>query len=320
MSGKNVTEVRRADAAGIARAAAILESGGLVAVPTETVYGLAARADRAEAVARIYAAKGRPDFNPLIVHVKDAAQAARYAEFVGRAGELAERYWPGPLTLVLPLRRDAGLAPAVTAGLASVAVRAPAGEAMRQLLGRVDLPLAAPSANRSGFVSPTSAAHVLATLDGRVDLILEDNAGSCDQGIESTIVAVSADGSIKQLRPGPIAVNDLMTAADMVDANDQPAQITAPGQLASHYSPGKPMRLEVTKVAPDDFMIGFGAIAGDCTLSPVGDLSEAAARLYDCLHQAAGSEKPSICVAPIPEEGIGQAINDRLRRAASPPD
>lgn len=305
MSGKNVTEVRLADAAGIAEAARILESGGLVAVPTETVYGLAARADSAEAVAKIYAAKGRPDFNPLIVHVRGVEQAERYAEFSPEALALAEAHWPGPLTLVLPRRAGAALAPAVTAGLPTVALRAPAHPAMRALLERCDFPLAAPSANRSGFISPTTPAHVLSSLDGRIDMVLDGGATSA--GVESTIVAVRADGSVEELRPGPLQIG----------ARAKGGSIEAPGQLASHYAPGKPVRLNAEAAEADEFLIGFGSVAGDCTLSASGDLTEAAANLYARLHEAARAPQPRIAVATVPEEGVGRAINDRLRRAAA---
>jgi L-threonylcarbamoyladenylate synthase len=307
MSGKNVTEVRLADADGIAEAGRCLESGGLVAVPTETVYGLAARADSAEAVARIYAAKGRPDFNPLIVHVRDAAQAAEYAVFSPMARALADAHWPGPLTLVLPRREDAALAAAVAAGLPTVALRVPAHPAMRALLAAVDFPLAAPSANRSGFISPTTPAHVLASLDGRIDLVLD--GGPTAQGVESTIVAVRDDGSVEELRPGPL---QFRTSGASIEA-----RVEAPGQLASHYAPGKPVRLNAQNAAPDEFLIGFSAVTGDCTLSADGDVIEAAARLYACLHEAARAPQPRIAVAPVPEEGVGRAINDRLRRAAA---
>lgn len=309
MSGKNVTEVLAAGPEGIAEAARILESGGLVAVPTETVYGLAARADSAEAVAKIYAAKGRPDFNPLIVHVRDVAQAGHYAELSDTARTLAGAHWPGPLTLVLPRRSDAGLAAAVTAGLPTVALRAPAHPVMQALLAAVDFPLAAPSANRSGFISPTCAAHVLASLDGRIDMVLD--GGPCLAGVESTIVAVRADGRIEELRPGPLAVG-VRGEGKSIEAS-----IEAPGQLASHYAPGKPVRLNASAAEADEFMIGFGAIAGDCTLSPSGDVNEAAARLYACLHEGARAPQPRIAVAPVPDDGVGRAINDRLRRAAA---
>lgn len=306
MTGKNATEVVQADAAGIARAARVLNSGGLVAVPTETVYGLAARADDPAAVARIYAAKGRPGFNPLIVHVVDTAQAAAYVELDSVSRALAETYWPGPLTLVLPRRGHVPLAPAVSAGLPTLAVRAPAHPVMRALLEAVEFPLAAPSANRSGFISPTTPAHVLASLDGRIDLVLD--GGACAEGLESTIVAVREGGRVEVLRPGPI------------DLGAHPAPggaIEAPGQLASHYAPGKPMRLNASEAMPGEFLIGFGAMACDANLSPAGDLTDAAQRLYACLHQAAVSPRPRIAVAPVPEQGIGIAINDRLRRAAA---
>ncbi|MBV7258559.1 L-threonylcarbamoyladenylate synthase [Erythrobacter crassostreae] len=312
MSGKNVTEVVQADTQGIARAAAILESGDLVAVPTETVYGLAARADNAKAVAKIYAAKGRPDFNPLIVHTRDAGHAAKLAHFDDTAKRLAERYWPGPLTLVLPIREDAALAKAVSAGLPTLAVRVPDHPVMCALLEAVPFPLAAPSANRSGFISPTTAEHVLASLDGRIEMVLD--GGATEAGLESTIAAIRAGGRIEELRPGPIQLREV--SSDLSSG----VAVEAPGQLASHYAPGKPVRLNATKVAPDEFSIGFGDIRGDCMLSASGDLIEAAANLYDCLHQGAASEKTSIAVAPVPQKGIGLAINDRLRRAAAPVD
>ncbi|MDJ0978459.1 MAG: L-threonylcarbamoyladenylate synthase [Erythrobacter sp.] len=310
MSGKNVTEVVSANKQGVSRAARILERGGLVAVPTETVYGLAARADNAEAVARIYEAKGRPDFNPLIVHVTGIDQAQALARMPSAAIDLARREWPGPLTLVLPLRDGARLAPAVTAGLPTVAVRAPRHPVMRALLKRVAFPLAAPSANRSGFISPTRAEHVLESLDGRIDLILD--AGETEAGLESTILAWRADGSWDELRPGPV---DWAKPAGTPRAA---RRVEAPGQLASHYAPGKPVRLDADRPEPSEFFIGFAAEHGDCNLSPTGDLKEAAARLYDCLHKGAASDKPCIAVAPIPQSGIGRAINDRLRRAAAP--
>jgi len=296
-----------ADAGGIAKAARILESGGLVAVPTETVYGLAARADSAEAVARIYAAKGRPDFNPLIVHVSGLEQAERYGVFSPTARALAEAHWPGPLTLVVPRRADAGLADAVSAGLPTIALRAPAHPVMRALLEAVDFPLAAPSANRSGFISPTTPAHVLASLEGRIAMVLD--GGACVAGVESTIVAVRADGSLEELRPGPLQIAPRALAGG--------ASIEAPGQMASHYAPGKPVRLGAVSAEPDEFWIGFGAWSGDCTLSAIGDVNEAAARLYACLHEAALAPQPRIAVAPVPDDGVGCAINDRLRRAAA---
>ena len=309
MSGKNVTEVVAAGPEGIAQAARCLESGGLVAVPTETVYGLAARADCADAVAKIYAAKGRPDFNPLIVHVAGLAQAELYAELSDEARALATAHWPGPLTLVLPRRADAGLAEAVAAGLPTIALRAPDHPVMRALLEAVSFPLAAPSANRSGFISPTTAAHVLASLDGRIDMVLD--GGATQAGVESTIVAVRADGSVEELRPGPIAVGMQGGSGGIA------ARLEAPGQLASHYAPGKPVRLNALAAEDGEFFIGFGRVAGDVTLSASGDLAEAASRLYAALHEGARAAAPRIAVAPVPEEGVGRAINDRLRRAAA---
>jgi L-threonylcarbamoyladenylate synthase len=301
------------DESGLAQTAEILRSGGLVALPTETVYGLAGRADSEAAVAAIYRAKGRPDFNPLIVHVASLAQAERLALFDDRAALLAERFWPGPLTLVLPLRKEASIAPAVTAGLATIAIRMPAHPLLRAVLGRLGLPLAAPSANRSGGVSPTSAEHVQVSFGAAAPPILD--GGASENGLESTIVALR-QGGWQLLRPGPIpesAVAALLGDAMPVEAG----RIEAPGQLARHYAPGKPVRLDADAAQAGEFLIGFGPIAGDCSLSPAGDLAEAAARLYRCLHEAAASKRPRIAVAPVPSEGIGAAINDRLRRAAA---
>lgn len=315
MSGKHDSpQVRVADAAGIAAAAALLRGGGLVAVPTETVYGLAARADSADAVAAIYRAKGRPDFNPLIVHVTDLARAEELVLIDDRARKLAAAFWPGALTMVLPLRDGARIAPAVSAGLPTLALRCPAHPAMRALLEESGLALAAPSANRSGGVSPTTAAHVVQSLGERVPLVLD--GGACAAGIESTIVALRADGDWQVLRPGPITeaqISAILGAPAGLVTSDR---IEAPGQLASHYAPGKPVRLNASTARPDEFLIGFGPVAGAISLSPAGDLAEAAARLYDCLHQAAAASQPRIAIAPIPDEGIGNAINDRLRRAA----
>jgi L-threonylcarbamoyladenylate synthase len=314
MSGKEATPLLPADAAGIARAAQVLREGGLVAVPTETVYGLAARADSAEAVAKIYRAKGRPDFNPLIVHVGSMELAESLAVFDERARELAAKFWPGPLTMVLPLRKGAPIAPAVTAGLPTIALRMPAHPAMRALLAETGLPLAAPSANRSGGVSPTEASHVTASLGGKIELVLD--GGPCERGLESTIVALRGDGGWQLLRPGPVEEARISTI--LGDAHDvTSARIEAPGQLASHYAPGKPLRLDATSARPGEFLIGFGEVSGDCSLSGTGDLAEAAARLYACLHLAAAAQQPRIAVAPIPAGGLGAAIRDRLRRAAA---
>lgn len=312
---KTVPPIVPADAHGIARAAGLLRDGGLVAVPTETVYGLAARADSDEAVARIYRAKGRPDFNPLIVHVPDIGAAERLAVLDDRARTLAAAFWPGALTLVLPRRADAGLAAAVTAGLPTVALRCPAHAAMRNLLAESGLPLAAPSANRSGGVSPTTAAHVATSLGDRVDLVLD--GGACAQGLESTIVALRDGGAWQILRPGPITQAQLRAVLGSDPAVVTSARVEAPGQLASHYAPGKPVRLGAVEAQADEFLIGFGANAGDFNLSDAGDLAQAAARLYAALHAAAAAAQPRIAVVTIPEEGIGVAIADRLRRAAA---
>lgn len=304
-----------ADEDGIRQAAAHLRAGGLVAVPTETVYGLAARADQNESVASIYRAKGRPSFNPLIVHVADVQSAQRLAKFDRRAHELAAVFWPGPLTMVLPLRSDAGLAPAVTAGLATVALRCPAHPVMRGVLEQAGLPLAAPSANRSGAVSPTCAEHVAHSLGSSVDMILD--AGPCREGVESTIVVLREDGGWQILRPGPITGGQLEAIVGTPTSMPGSAGIESPGQLASHYAPGKPLRLGATDAADDEFLIGFGPVRGDTQLSEAADLAEAASRLYASLHLAAASPQPRIAVAAIPEQGIGIAINDRLRRAAA---
>jgi L-threonylcarbamoyladenylate synthase len=302
------------DADGIARAATLLRGERLVAVPTETVYGLAARADSEAAVAGIFGAKGRPDFNPLIVHVGSLAMARDLAVLDERANRLVARYWPGPLTLVVPLRAGAAIVPAVTAGLSTVALRMPDHPALQALLAELALPLAAPSANRSGGISPTEPAHVVASLGATVDAILD--GGVCARGVESTIVALRADGAWQLLRPGPIAEAEL--ARELGPAKPlEDLGIEAPGQLAQHYSPGKPVRLGAATAAEDEFLIGFGAVAGDSSLSEAGDVALAAARLYACLHEAAASPKPRIAVAPIPGHGVGAAINDRLKRAAA---
>jgi L-threonylcarbamoyladenylate synthase len=305
------------DAAGIARAAEILRAGGLVALPTETVYGLAARADSEAAIAAIYRAKGRPEFNPLIVHIAGFAQVEELAQFDERARLLAERFWPGPLTMVLPLRDGAATASAVTAGLPTIALRMPAHPLMQAVLRETGVALAAPSANRSGSVSPTSAGHVLSSFGDEAPPVLD--GGASERGLESTIVALRGSGREKGwqlLRPGPIA--ESAVAAVLGDAMAvAPGRIEAPGQLARHYSPGKPLRLDAASAEADEFLIGFADVAGDCSLSPAGDLAEAAARLYACLHEAAASDRARIAVAPIPHAGIGAAINDRLKRAAA---
>jgi L-threonylcarbamoyladenylate synthase len=317
MSGNVATRVLGADEAGTAEAAAILQRGGLVAVPTETVYGLAGLASDAAAIARIFHAKGRPVENPLIVHVGSIEEADRLVDWPAGSREVAERLWPGPLTLVLPKRPGAHLAAAVTAGLSTVAVRVPSHRLMLQL-ARECGPLAAPSANRSGRVSPTNAEHVKAALKGRIDAILD--GGSCAWGVESTILSPGADGNWRQLRAGPIDLEQVRAVTGQAISRDESREaqsLEAPGQLKRHYAPGKPMKLNALGPEPDQFMIGFGAIGGDCTLSTCGSLEEAAARLYECLHLAARASQPRIAVASVPDEGLGVAINDRLRRAAA---
>lgn len=294
----------------LAEAARLIADGWPVAVPTETVYGLAADATDPEAVARIYAAKGRPSFNPLIVHVPDLAAADALAELDADARALADRFWPGPLTLVLPLRQGTPIASLVTAGLPTVAIRVPAHRAMRALLERTGKPLAAPSANRSGGISPTRAEHVAASLGTAVPLILDD--GPTQAGLESTIVA-----GCTILRPGPITAEALAGVLGASPGSGaEPRTITAPGQLLSHYAPSKPLRLDATVAEADEWLIGLGPVAGDDTLSTAGDLTQAAARLFDALHRADAGAKPRIAVAPVPRDGLGEAINDRLRRAA----
>ncbi len=304
---------------GIAHAVAVLRSGGLVAFPTETVYGLGGNAFSDVAVARIFEAKGRPRFNPLIVHVRDLTAARQFALFDDQALAIAAAFWPGPLTLVLPLRADAGLSPLVTAGLDTVAIRVPAHPLAQRLLQEFGWPLAAPSANPSGRVSPTRADHVLDGLSGRIPAILD--GGPCAVGVESTILGMV--GTPVLLRPGGIPVEAIEAALGMVLATGGDAQKpSAPGQLASHYAPNVPVRLQVT--APDlgEVWVGFGpGCAGAAlNLSADGDLVSAAAALFHTLRMADDLAGPGgrIAFAPIPEAGLGRAINDRLRRAAAP--
>ncbi|GAA4720602.1 threonylcarbamoyl-AMP synthase [Sphingomonas lutea] len=299
------TRVLGYDCEAIAEAARLILAGDPVAMPTETVYGLAADATNAQAVARIYEAKGRPSFNPLIVHVPHLAAAEMIGVLDDAAIALAEQHWPGPLTLVVPLNPTAGITSIVTAGLPTVGIRVPAHPAMQELLQAVGRPLAAPSANASGAISPTRAEHVLKSLGGRIPLIVD--GGATERGIESTIVAATG-GPLRLLRAGPIEVEAAPVSG---------SKIEAPGQLASHYAPSKPLRLNATAAAADEFLIGFGAVAGHANLSSTGDLVEAAARLFDLLHQADAAPQPRIGVAPIPGEGLGAAINDRLLRAAA---
>lgn len=302
-------------AEGIEEAAAVIRAGGLVGLPTETVYGLAADAANPAAVAAIYAAKGRPHFNPLIAHVLGRDEAAREAHFTAPADALAAAFWPGPLTLVLARRPDGRVCDLACAGLATLAVRAPAHPVARALLAAAARPLAAPSANPSGRISPTTVQHLIDDALPGLDLALD--GGACAFGLESSIVALPPDGPPRLLREGAIPRADLEAAlkAPLAAAG---GGISAPGMLASHYAPRGVVRLNAVAATPDEFVIGFaGAPAiSDLDLSPSGDLTEAAARLYGALRAADAAGARAIAVAPIPEAGLGAAINDRLRRAA----
>ncbi|QUJ75588.1 threonylcarbamoyl-AMP synthase [Sulfitobacter albidus] len=308
------TRILRDDTHGIKAAAGLLGAGQLVAFATETVYGLGADARDGAAVAAVYAAKGRPSFNPLIVHLADAAQAAAYADMSADAQKLADAFWPGPLTLVVPLRAGHGLSSLVTAGLETVALRVPAHARARALLRAFGGPVAAPSANPSGRISPTTAAHVIAGLDGRIAAV--QDAGACAVGVESTIIGWE-DGRAVLLRAGGVAAEELAAILGCSPGAPAHGGITAPGQLRSHYAPGAAVRLNARTAREGEVMLGFGEIAGDMSLSETGDLAQAAARLFDALHALDATGKP-IAVAPVPERGLGVAINDRLRRAAAP--
>jgi L-threonylcarbamoyladenylate synthase len=308
------TQVRPYGKSAIAEAARLILDGLPVAVPTETVYGLAADATNDEAVARIFEAKGRPDFNPLIVHVRGLGQAEEVAQLPEAAEALARAYWPGALTIVVPRRAGSAVSAAATAGLATIALRCPAHRAMADLLEASERPLAAPSANASGGISPTSADHVMKSLGGRIPLIIDD--GPTEYGIESTIVGFTG-GEIRLLRPGPIDFAELKALAQLAEGGSS-GKVEAPGQLRSHYAPAKPLRLNAEQAEPGEWMIGFGAAPGDDNLSASGNLAEAASRLFHALHRAEAQARPRIAVSPIPEQGIGIAINDRLRRAAAP--
>jgi L-threonylcarbamoyladenylate synthase len=305
-----------ADAADIAKAAAILRAGGLVAFPTETVFGLGADATLDRAVAKIYAAKGRPAFNPLIAHVADRAAAEAQGRFSTQAAALAAAFWPGPLTLVLPLAEGASVCDLARAGLDSVALRVPAHPIAQKLLAAVGRPLAAPSANPSGRVSAVTAAHVREDFDGRIDAIID---GTVDVGVESTIVACLTERPVL-LRPGgvPRDAIEAVLGAKLEDA-EQGAAIRAPGMLAAHYAPRASLRLNAARLEPDEAGLDFGGRfapgADVLDLSPRGDLVEAAAHLFACL-RALDGRRAKIAVAPIPHQGLGEAINDRLARAA----
>ena len=311
------TRLLQANDSGIVAAAEILRLGGLVAFPTETVYGLGADARNDAAVAQIFKAKGRPQFNPLIVHVASVEAAKEIAEFDADALRLASAFWPGPLTLVLPLRPDAGISALVSAGLPSVAIRVPEHPLAKRLLAAFNRPVAAPSANPSGRISPTTARHVIDGLSGRIDAVLD--GGACGVGVESTIVGFMPDPTL--LRSGGLpaeAIEDCLgRALDTPDPSDRP---NAPGQLASHYAPEAPLRLNAKGPEPGELMLGFGAVDCDLNLSGSGDLIEAAANLFRHLHDLDARASNGIAVSPVPDHGLGRAINDRLRRAAAPRD
>ncbi len=325
MTIEPTTRVLEADTEAIAAAAACLARGGLVAFPTETVYGLGADATNGEAVARLYAAKGRPSFNPLIVHVPDRADAERLAVFDEAAGRLANAFWPGPLTLVLPKRSPSPISELATAGLDTFALRVPAHPVARDLLRAAGKPIVAPSANRSGHVSPTTAAHVLADLRGRVDLIVD--GGPTTVGLESAIVACH-DGRPRLLRPGAVAREAIerllgLPLADGVSDKGADAPL-APGMLASHYAPRTPMRLEAEDVRAGEALLAFGEplprgarqARKVLNLSDKRDLVEAAANLFAHLRALDQTGAEAIAVMPVPRAGLGEAINDRLQRAA----
>ncbi|NIA70775.1 threonylcarbamoyl-AMP synthase [Pelagibius litoralis] len=314
------TTIRPANDESFREAAEILRDGGLVAFPTETVYGLGADATSDNATAGIFAAKDRPRFNPLIVHFTDSAAAAREVVFDTRAREIAARFWPGPLTLVLPRRADSRLSLLCSAGLDTQAVRVPAHPVAQRLLAEAGLPLAAPSANASGRISPTQAAHVARSLDGRIPLILD--GGACSVGLESTVLDLSTPKPTI-LRPGAVTAEDLSGFLDLTPPPANDGTLKAPGMLSSHYAPAKPLRLEATSVAADEALLAFGpqapsGAAVTLNLSPAGDLAEAATRLFACLRELDESDAGAIAAMPIPESGLGAAINDRLRRAAAP--
>lgn len=317
------TDTDRAEA--IAAATDVLLRQRPVAIPTETVYGLAADATHPAAITSIYETKGRPRFNPLICHMADLAMAERYAVFDPISRKLAEAFWPGPLTLVLPLKENCGIHPLATAGLDTVGIRVPVGFTA-ELIRSLGRPLAAPSANSSGRISPTTAQHVEADLGEKIEVIVD--GGPCPVGVESTIVKVE-EGEIRLLRPGGIDADaiEAVTGKTVIRPKASgTAAIEAPGMLASHYAPNASVRLNATEVSSKEALIGFGVndISGASTatavlnLSPDGDLAEAASNLFDFLKRADATGAAGIAVAPIPDEGLGEAINDRLMRAAAP--
>ena len=325
MSALTTTGISVDDRGAIDVCARCLAGGGLVAFPTETVYGLGCDATNAQAIARLYLAKGRPSFNPLIAHVADLDAARKIARFDADAEKLAQKFWPGPLTLVLPKAAACNVAELATAGLDTIAVRVPSHPFARKLVAAFGKPIVAPSANRSGHVSPTSAAHVRSDLAGRIDLIAD--GGPTEVGVESTIVGCFETAIL--LRPGGVPRAAIETAlghklADL-PAEQTTSQPLAPGLLTSHYAPRAAVRLNATRVGPGEALLAFGpnAIAGSdqaavaLNLSPRGDLTEAAANLFGHLRALDAKGAKRIAVMPIPETGLGEAINDRLRRAAA---
>ena len=318
------TQILPAGEAAVAAAARVLSQGGLVAFPTETVYGLGADATNAAAIAHLYAAKGRPAFNPLIAHVGDIEAARRIARFDAQAAALAEAFWPGPLTLVLPKTTDCPVADLATAGLETIAIRVPAHAVARDILRAFGGPVVAPSANLSGHVSPTTAAHVQSDLAGRIDLIVD--GGPVEVGVESTIVGCFTEPVL--LRPGGLPRGEIERVLGrplaQPPAGSDDGQPLAPGMLASHYAPRTRVRLDATRLEPGEALLAFGpdAVAGVdaatavMNLSVRGDLDEAAANLFGYLRALDARGARAIAVMPVPHHGLGEAINDRLRRAA----
>ncbi|MCY3982338.1 MAG: L-threonylcarbamoyladenylate synthase [Roseovarius sp.] len=307
------TEILAADSAGCKRASDILSAGGLVAFPTETVYGLGGDARNTAAVARIFEAKNRPSFNPLIVHVSDIGAAADLVEWTPLADTLARAFWPGPLTLVMPQIKGGGLSPLATSELSTLAIRIPAHKAARELLKAFSGPISAPSANPSGCISPTRASHVTKGLSGKIEAVID--GGPCRVGLESTIVSL-VDHPVL-LRPGGLMTESIEEVLGFpLEKKTTGGRITSPGQLASHYAPDSPVRLNAAEKRPGEVLLGFGDVACDLNLSPSGDLAEAASNLFCHLHELDAGNPKTIAISPIPDLGIGRPINDRLRRAA----
>ncbi len=310
---------------GFSAACAILSEGGLVAVPTETVYGLAADATNAQAVARIFAAKNRPSFNPLISHLPSLKAAREHGQFNDQALKLAEAFWPGPLTLVVPKREASPIADLTSAGLKTVALRVPDAPLMRALSHAVGRPLAAPSANRSGRISPTLASHVGEELDGRIDMIAD--LGPCQVGVESSVVYCGEDAPVTLLRPGGLATEAIekVLGIKLARAGSDDQAPTSPGMLTSHYAPSVPVRLNVTELRDGEALLSFGPdlpqgaenAVDHLSLSQTGDSFEAAQHLFACLRALDKPGIAAIAVAPITKDGLGEAINDRLIRSAA---